>query len=167
MSGGTAFGATMRVLVVDDEQFAREELCFQLNQAGEVDIVGQATNGPEALTLSDELEPDVVFLDVQMPGLTGFEVARSLLQRADDAQVVEIVTANNNYGLSLYLSPMSGKYYCFSSTEGGVIQQFELSDEAGQVAGTVVRSWDLGLITEGQVCDDENAVVFFGEEDVG
>ena len=39
MSGGAAFGAAMRVLVVDDEQFAREELCFQLNQAGEVDIV--------------------------------------------------------------------------------------------------------------------------------
>jgi 3-phytase len=77
-----------------------------------------------------------------------------------------ILTANNNYGLSLYLSPMSGKYYCFSSTEGGVIQQFELSDENGQIAGTVVRTWDLGGITEGSVCDDENAVVFFGEEDV-
>jgi DNA-binding LytR/AlgR family response regulator len=102
MSGGTVFGATMRVLVVDDEQFAREELCFQLNQAGEVDIVGQATNGPEALTLTDELEPDVVFLDVQMPGLTGFEVARSLLERADDAPVMVFVTAYDQYAVEAF-----------------------------------------------------------------
>ena len=72
----------IRAVVVDDEQLAREELCFQLNQVGDVEIVGQAANGPEALAAADELEPDVVFLDVQMPGLTGFEVARSLLERA-------------------------------------------------------------------------------------
>ncbi len=78
-----------------------------------------------------------------------------------------IGTASSNYGLSLYISPMTGKYYCFSSTESGVIEQFELADVGGQIGGTVVRSWDIGGITEGSVCDDENAVVYFGEEDVG
>jgi DNA-binding LytR/AlgR family response regulator len=102
MSGGTAFGGSLRVLVVDDEQLAREELCFQLNQVGDVEIVGQATNGPEALAAADELEPDVVFLDVQMPGLTGFEVARSLLERADDAPVVVFVTAYDQHALEAF-----------------------------------------------------------------
>jgi DNA-binding LytR/AlgR family response regulator len=102
MSGGTPFGSTLRVLVVDDEQLAREELCFQLAQAGDVDIVGQATNGPEALTAADELDPDVVFLDVQMPGLTGFEVARGLLERADDAPVVVFVTAYDQHALEAF-----------------------------------------------------------------
>ena len=102
MSGGMAFGSTLRVLVVDDEQLAREELCFQLAQAGDVDIVGQASNGPEALTAADELDPDVVFLDVQMPGLTGFEVARSLLERADDAPMVVFVTAYDQHALEAF-----------------------------------------------------------------
>jgi len=102
MSGGAAFGGSLRVLVVDDEQLAREELCFQLNQVGDVEIVGQAANGPEALAAADELEPDVVFLDVQMPGLTGFEVARSLLERADDAPVVVFVTAYDQHALEAF-----------------------------------------------------------------
>ena len=92
MSGGTAFGGSLRVLVVDDEQLAREELCFQLNQAGDVEIVGQATNGPEALVAADELDPDVVFLDVPMPGLTGYDVARLLRARphADELTLVAL-----------------------------------------------------------------------------
>src|SRR6185503_10765643 len=67
-----------------------------------VEIVGQATNGPEALAAADELVPDVVFLDVQMPGLTGFEVARSLLERPDDPPVVVFVTAYDQYAVEAF-----------------------------------------------------------------
>ena len=73
--------AALRVLVVDDEQLAREELCYLLDQLGGIEVVGQAGNGLEALAAVDRHEPDLVFLDVQMPGLTGFEVARRLLER--------------------------------------------------------------------------------------
>ena len=102
MSDGTPFGGSLRVLVVDDEQLAREELCFQLNLAGDVEIVGQATNGPEALAAADELDPDVVFLDVQMPGLTGFEVARGLLERPDEPPVVVFVTAYDQHAVEAF-----------------------------------------------------------------
>ena len=102
MSGATPFGGSLRVLVVDDEQLAREELCFQLNQTEDIEIVGQASNGPEALVASDELDPDVVFLDIQMPGLTGFEVARRLLERADDAPAVVFVTAYDQHALEAF-----------------------------------------------------------------
>jgi len=91
----------LRVLVVDDEQLAREELCFLLGQAGGLEIAGQAKDGVEALRLTGELRPDVVFLDVQMPGLTGFEVARRLLVIDTPPQLV-FVTAFDQYALDAF-----------------------------------------------------------------
>jgi two-component system response regulator LytT len=88
-------------LVVDDEQPAREELCFLLSQAGDVEVVGQADNGIAALGLLEDLEPDVVFLDVQMPGLTGFEVARQVAARMSAPHVV-FVTAFDQYAVDAF-----------------------------------------------------------------
>jgi two-component system LytT family response regulator/two-component system response regulator LytT len=82
----------LKAVVVDDEPLAREELGFLLGQLGGVEVIGQAGNGPDALDTIDRLQPDVVFLDVQMPGLTGFEVARRLLDNEAGAQIV-FVTA--------------------------------------------------------------------------
>jgi two-component system, LytTR family, response regulator LytT len=88
-------------LVVDDEQPAREELCFLLSQAGDVEVIGQADNGVAALGLLEDLEPDVVFLDVQMPGLTGFEVARQVASRPTPPHIV-FVTAFDQYALDAF-----------------------------------------------------------------
>ena len=92
----------LRVLVVDDEQLAREELCYQLEQAGEIDIVGQAGNGIEALSAVDRLEPDLVFLDIQMPGLGGFEVARRLSDRGEDMPALVFVTAYAQHAIEAF-----------------------------------------------------------------
>jgi len=92
----------LRVLVVDDEQLAREELCYQLEQAGEIEIVGQAGNGLEALSAVDRLEPDLVFLDIQMPGLGGFEVARRLSDRGDDMPALVFVTAYDQHAIEAF-----------------------------------------------------------------
>jgi two-component system LytT family response regulator/two-component system response regulator LytT len=91
----------IRVMVVDDEQLAREELCFLLGEGGSVEIVGQATDGVEALRMAGELRPDVVFLDVQMPGLTGFEVARRLIEADVPVQLV-FVTAFDQYAIDAF-----------------------------------------------------------------
>ena len=91
----------VRALVVDDEQLAREELCFLLGEAGSVEIVGQAADGVEALRLAGELRPDLIFLDVQMPGLTGFEVARRLIE-ADLAAQLVFVTAYDQYAIDAF-----------------------------------------------------------------
>lgn len=93
--------ASLRTLVCDDEQLAREELCFLLEQAGDVDIVGQAGDGPSAMRLAGELKPDLLFLDVQMPGLTGFEVARRLVQ-ADVTPHIIFVTAFDQYAVDAF-----------------------------------------------------------------
>jgi len=91
----------LHAVVVDDELPAREELCFLLGQIGGVKVVGQADNGVAALTLVEDVAPHVAFLDVQMPGLTGFEVARLLLDRPTAPQVV-FVTAYDQYAVDAF-----------------------------------------------------------------
>ena len=91
----------LRTMVVDDEQLAREELCFLLEQVGDIDLVGQAGDGPSALRLAGELKPELLFLDVQMPGLTGFEVARRLIQ-ADLLPQLIFVTAFDQYAVDAF-----------------------------------------------------------------
>lgn len=92
---------SLRTMVVDDEQLAREELCFLLEQVGGVDIIGQASDGVAALRLVGELKPDLLFLDVQMPGLTGFEVARRLVA-ADVLPHLVFVTAFDQYAVDAF-----------------------------------------------------------------
>jgi two-component system, LytTR family, response regulator len=92
----------MRIVVVDDEQLAREELCYQLGQLETAEVVAQAANGLEAIAAVERHEPDLVFLDVQMPGLTGFEVARRLLQRDDDSPALIFVTAYDQHAIEAF-----------------------------------------------------------------
>jgi two-component system, LytTR family, response regulator LytT len=72
---------SISALIIDDEQLAREELKYLLGSVGEVDVVGEGANGIEAVTLIEEHHPDLVFLDVQMPGLDGFAVIQKLMER--------------------------------------------------------------------------------------
>ena len=93
--------AALRTVIVDDEQLARDELCFLLQQIGGVEVVGQAGNGVEALRVIEEYQPDLVMLDVQMPGLSGFEVARRVVQAGLDSHVV-FVTAFDQYAIDAF-----------------------------------------------------------------
>ncbi len=68
-------------LIVDDEKLARDELKYLLDAVGDVDVVAQGANGIEAVNLIEEHHPDLVFLDVQMPGLDGFAVIQRLVER--------------------------------------------------------------------------------------
>jgi two-component system response regulator LytT len=91
----------LRAVLVDDEQLARDELGYLLGQVGGVEVIGQAGNGVEALSTIDRLQPDVVFLDVQMPGLTGFEVARRMLD-ARAAPHIIFVTAYDQHAIEAF-----------------------------------------------------------------
>src|SRR5437867_9387786 len=91
----------LRAVLVDDEQLARDELGYLLGQVGGIEIVGQAGNGVEALTTIDRLQPDVVFLDVQMPGLSGFEVARRMLDTRAAPHII-FVTAYDQHAIEAF-----------------------------------------------------------------
>lgn len=91
----------LRAVVVDDEQLARDELCYLLDEVGGVEVVAQADNGLEALEAIGRHGPDIVFLDVQMPGLTGFEVARRLTDRHPPVTVI-FVTAFDQHAIEAF-----------------------------------------------------------------
>ena len=89
----------MRALIVDDEAPARAKLRHMLGAFSDVDVVGEAADGASALSLAAELRPDVIFLDVQMPEVDGFDVAASL---PDDASALVFVTAYDRYALKAF-----------------------------------------------------------------
>lgn len=75
---------SISTLIVDDEALARDELAFLLKEFEDIDIIDSASNGPEAVRMIEDLEPDLVFLDVQMPGLDGLGVISRLREKAGD-----------------------------------------------------------------------------------
>jgi len=89
----------MRVLIVDDEPPARKKLAEFLRRERDVEISGEAANGMQAAELIDELQPDVVFLDVQMPGMNGFEVLETIHGRIP---FVVFVTAYDQYAVKAF-----------------------------------------------------------------
>jgi len=99
----------LTALIIDDEELAREELAYLLEQVGGVEVLAQGANGIEAVDLIEEHHPDMVFLDVQMPGLDGFAVIERLLARRagaseDAAPLPQIVfaTAYDQYAVRAF-----------------------------------------------------------------
>ena len=91
----------MRVLIVDDEPPARERLRSMLAETGEFEVVGEAGHGEQALQLVETLKPDIVLLDVRMPGIDGLEVARHLAAQAAPPAVI-FTTAFDEYALQAF-----------------------------------------------------------------
>jgi two-component system, LytTR family, response regulator AlgR len=92
---------TLRVLIVDDEPPARERLRSMLAEGGEYEVAGEAGNGKSAIDLVDKLTPDVVLLDVRMPGIDGIEVARHLAALPEPPAVI-FTTAFDEYALRAF-----------------------------------------------------------------
>ncbi len=90
----------MKILIVDDERRARNRLAKMMDELDDVEVVGEAEHGLEALERIAELQPDVVLLDVQMPGLTGLDVATELAAGA--SPLVIFVTAYDQYALQAF-----------------------------------------------------------------
>ena len=91
----------MTALIIDDEPLSRQELHFLLEQAG-VFVIGQGSNGIEAVDLIRKLQPDIVFLDVQMPGLDGFAVLKKLLNRHTPMPQIVFATAFDQYAVRAF-----------------------------------------------------------------
>lgn len=96
------FTGTISTLIVDDEQLAREELSYLLADFPEIDILETATNGLEAVKLIEQHEPDLVFLDVQMPGLDGLGVIRRLREQDAYLPYFVLATAFDRYAIEAF-----------------------------------------------------------------
>jgi two-component system LytT family response regulator len=90
----------IRALIVDDEPLARERIRSLLRQEADVEVVGEAADGQSALQALRELRPDLLFLDVQMPGFDGFRLLEKL--DADQMPVTVLVTAFDRYALQAF-----------------------------------------------------------------
>jgi two-component system LytT family response regulator/two-component system response regulator LytT len=99
-----SFPATITAVIVDDEQLAREELRYLLDSTGSVEILAEGSNGLEAVELIAKHQPDVVFLDVQMPGLDGFAVLKHLLDHGGVERMPQVVfaTAYDQYAVRAF-----------------------------------------------------------------
>jgi two-component system response regulator LytT len=88
-------------IIVDDEQLALEELSYLLDSISELKVIGQGHNGLDAIRLVRELEPDLLFLDIEMPGLNGFRVVEELAKTDELPQIV-FVTAYDHYAVKAF-----------------------------------------------------------------
>jgi len=92
----------MNTVIVDDERPARDELTFLLKALPEINVVAQGKNGLEAVALIKEHTPDLVFLDVQMPGLDGFGVIKKLVERKVPIPQIVFATAYDHYAVQAF-----------------------------------------------------------------
>ncbi len=87
-----------RAIIVDDERLARNDLRLLLKEYENIEVLGEASNGQDALDMIKELEPDLVFLDIQMPGMNGFDVLEYI---SSDVRVI-FITAFDEYALRAF-----------------------------------------------------------------
>ncbi|MAD74381.1 MAG: DNA-binding response regulator [Rheinheimera sp.] len=92
----------LKVIIVDDEPLARKGMLVRLAAFAELDVVAQCSNGDEAVSQILELKPDVVFLDVEMPGMDGFAVLKTLQQRQIKLPYIVFVTAYDHYAFNAF-----------------------------------------------------------------
>ncbi|MDA0977318.1 MAG: LytTR family DNA-binding domain-containing protein [Proteobacteria bacterium] len=90
----------LKAIIVDDESLARKGLKLRLDEMDGVEVIGECGNGREALNMVAELEPDLGFLDIQMPGMTGFDVISKMQQ--DDMPLIIFVTAYDQYAIDAF-----------------------------------------------------------------
>jgi DNA-binding LytR/AlgR family response regulator len=93
---------SLSAVIVDDEQLARDELAYLLKGLGDIEVVAQGKNGVEGVGLIREHNPDLVFLDVQMPGLDGFGVIKKLLDKKVPLPKIVFATAFDQYAVKAF-----------------------------------------------------------------
>lgn len=89
-------------IIVDDEPLARKGLSLRLKEFDNIEVVGECKNGIEAVTIIPQLRPDLVFLDIQMPGLNGFQVINKLRELKQPIPLIVFVTAFDSYAIKAF-----------------------------------------------------------------
>lgn len=138
---------SLSAVIVDDEQLARDELAYLLKNIGDVDVVAQGKNGLEAVNLIREHNPDLVFLDVQMPGLDGFGVIKKLLDKKLPLPKIVFSTAFDQYAVRAFevnavdylLKPFDRKRVAQSVEKARAKAKPEQSNSSSDKLDTLVR----------------------------
>ncbi|GAA6186668.1 MULTISPECIES: LytR/AlgR family response regulator transcription factor [Alteromonadaceae] len=92
----------IKALIVDDEPLARKGLAVRLQEFDNIEVLGECQNGLEAVSVIPQLRPDLVFLDIQMPGLNGFQVINKLRELQQPVPIIVFVTAYDSYAIKAF-----------------------------------------------------------------
>ncbi|MCY4393040.1 MAG: response regulator transcription factor [Chloroflexi bacterium] len=147
----------IRVMVVDDHSIVREGLKHVLEQSGEFEVVGQAADGEEAVRVAAEVSPDVVVMDVMMPGKDGVEACREIMEFAPETRVVMLTVANEETavleavaaGATGYLQKETDRERLLSTVRGVFRGELRLPAEAVRGVIAAVR----GVAEAGDAAD--------------
>ena len=166
----------MRVLIVDDEELARAVLRELLAAHPEVEIVGEAANGFAAVKLAEELAPDLLFLDIQMPKLSGFEVMELLGEKVAGI----FVTASDEFALKAFdvhavdyllkpVEPARLKKALDRAREKGALKAFRAEVKKAKVARLAITTRQGVVLVDPltishAVLEDELVTVFAGDQ---
>jgi two-component system LytT family response regulator len=132
MTSATSSTGNLTTIVVDDESLARRGLKLRLAELEGVEVLAECRNGREAIEAIREFEPDLVFLDIQMPGLDGFDVVREL--QADHMPLIVFVTAFDQYAISAF--DVHAVDYVLKPVEEARLEE-AVSRARNRLAGTV------------------------------
>ena len=143
-----------KVLLIDDERLARNELKKLLQDFPEIEVIGEAANADEGIEKIESLNPDLIFLDIQMPGKTGFD----MLAQLDSAPDVIFTTAYDEYALKAF--EVNALDYLMKPIEpnrlADAIQKLQLAEEK-EIAAS------LGGINRGTLTEADQVFVKDGE----
>jgi len=140
-------GQSIRVLVVDDHGLVRTGLRRILNESPDIEVAGEAASGEEALQMHREIAPDVVLLDISMPGLSGFEVCQRLQERPEPVKVIILtVHARGPYPSQLLDAGANG--YLTKGCGAGELQEAIRKVHAGSryVGSDIAQQLALSLL---------------------
>jgi two-component system response regulator AlgR len=160
------------VLIVDDEAPARERLRSLLTEIGNLDIAGEATHGEQALKLAVDLSPDVVLLDVRMPGMDGIEAARQLNSLVEPPAVI-FTTAYDEYAINAFdaqavgylLKPIRKEKLAASLAQAGRLTRPQLLRIAATTDAPIRRTHIAARHREGlRLIPLEEVQFFFAEQ---
>ena len=142
---------TVRVLVADDHPVYRAGLAGVLAEAGDLELAGQAADGDTALAMALDLRPDVVLMDLHMPGLTGVEATRRLAAEAPDVRVLVLTMFDDDESV-LAAMTAGARGYLVKGAAGDRIVGAVRAVAAGEaVFGADVAARVLGVLTSGPV----------------
>jgi DNA-binding NarL/FixJ family response regulator len=141
-------GEAIRVLIADDHPLFREGMRGRLDRAGDVEVVGEAASGDEAVEMARELEPDVVLMDIKMPGLSGIEATREVLRARPQTGVLVLTMFEDD--ASVFAAMRAGaKGYLLKDTGGeGVLHAIRAVACGEAVFGPGVAERILGFFND-------------------
>jgi two-component system response regulator LytT len=142
----------LKILIVDDEAPAREELSYLLQNVEEVEQIFQAKSGMDAIKLTKELEPDLIFLDIEMPGLTGLQAAEVIQELGVKSKVI-FCTAYDQYAIEAF--KLRAFHYLLKPYDEvnieGIVQEIQLTEKSSTVHSQHAGPLKLAIDVNGSI----------------